>query len=176
VLAYTARIEGSGIGTIDFTGRTMDYEDRDLFPAGLPIAGDGAGNFWVLDLVAGESERAPVFFASHDPPVVVYESDGLAGWLERVLRTGASPIAFPSRPPPLERSGALGGDDELRAFASTFDERFVFADLRSAAPGMGFEWGRYGPRTDIRRHVSARLFALAPPARRPGLLHRLLRR
>ncbi|MFL5927546.1 MAG: SMI1/KNR4 family protein [Gaiellaceae bacterium] len=176
LLAHAARIDGGGVGTIDFTGRAMDYEDRDLFPAGLPIAGDGAGNFWVLDLVPAERERATMFFASHDPPVAVRESDGLGSWLERVLRPSPSPIELASRPPLLDRGAALAADDELRAFAATLDERFVFADLRAATPGRGFEWGRYGPRTEVRRHGFARLWALAPPERRPGLMQRRLRR
>jgi SMI1/KNR4 family protein SUKH-1 len=176
VLGHTTRVEGTGVGTIDFTGRAMDYEDRDLFPAGLPIAGDGAGNFWVLDLVPGEHARAAVFFASHDPPVAVYESDGLGPWLRRVLGAAASPIEFSSRPALLDHAAALAGDDELRVFAAALDERYRFADLRSPEPGNGFEWGRFGPRTEVRRHGFARLFALAPPESRPGGLRRLLRR
>jgi SMI1 / KNR4 family (SUKH-1) len=176
VLGHTARLDATGIGTIDFTGQTMDYEDRDLFPAGLPIATDGAGNFWVLDLVPAERERAAVIFASHDPPVIVYESDGLAPWLERVLGPGFRPVELTSQPPMLEHDAAIVRDDELRAFASTLEERFVFADLRRPEQGMGLEWGRFGPRTEVRRHGFARLFALASHERRPGLMHRLLGR
>jgi hypothetical protein len=76
----------------------------------------------------------------------------------------------------LEHDAALARDEELRAFASTLDERFVFADLRRPEQGIGLEWGRFGPRTEVRRHGFARLFALAPPEQRPGLMHRLLRR
>src|SRR5690348_10080757 len=47
VLAETRAIDG--VEPIDFTGRTMDVEVGELSPAGLPIATDGAGNFWVLD-------------------------------------------------------------------------------------------------------------------------------
>ena len=176
VLAYTARVDGSGVGTIDFTGRSMDYEDRDLFPAGLPIATDDAGNFWVLDLVTDPHERTAVFFASHDPPVVVYESDDLGGWLARVLDGPVTPPELASSPPLLEHAASLTGDDELRAFAATLDDRFLIADLRSPSPGLGFEWGRFGPRTEVRRHGFVRLFALAPPAQRPGGLRSLFRR
>jgi hypothetical protein len=176
LLAHTARVDGNGVGTIDFTGRTMDYEDRDLFPAGLPIATDGTGNFWVLDLVPGPRERAAVFFASHDPPVVVYESDDVGGWLARVLDAPVSLPELASSTPLLEHAAVLTGDDELRAFAATLDERFLFVDLRSPGPGLGFEWGRFGPRTEVRRHGFVRLFALAPPAQRPGGLRRLFRR
>src|SRR5262245_4438855 len=54
---------------VDLTGATMDYEDRDVFPSGRPIAAAGYGNFWVLDETPDD---APAFFASHDPPAIVY--------------------------------------------------------------------------------------------------------
>ena len=38
---------------------------------------------------------------------------------------------------------------------------------------MGFSWGRYGPPTDVRRHGFLRLFAYAPPERKPGLVRRI---
>jgi hypothetical protein len=173
VLAHTTRVDGGAVGPIDFTGRSLDYEDRDLFPAGLPIAGDGAGNFWVLDVTPQERDAAPVFFASHDPPMAVFESRDLGNWLGRVLTAVSStPTDDATLPPLLARADALAADDELRAFADSLDDRFMFADLRRAEPRTGFEWGRFGARTEVRRHGFARLFALAPPERRPGLLRR----
>jgi hypothetical protein len=41
---------------------------------------------------------------------------------------------------------------------------------------MGFSWGRYGPVTELRRGGYRRLFAYAPPDRKPGLLRRFLDR
>jgi hypothetical protein len=76
----------------------------------------------------------------------------------------------------LDRRSALAGDEDLHAFAEALDDRFVFVDLRSPEPGMGFSWGRYGPRTEIRRHGYVRLFAYARPERKPGLLSRLFAR
>jgi len=38
---------------------------------------------------------------------------------------------------------------------------------------MGFSWGRYGPPTDVRRRGFLRLFAYAPPERKPGLVRRI---
>ena len=55
LLAHTAAIDGAPL-ELDFTGRTMDYEGRDLFPAGVPIAHDGAGNFWVVDANPDDQE------------------------------------------------------------------------------------------------------------------------
>jgi len=78
-----------------------------------------------------------------------------------------------NNPGTIERSAALAVDERLSAFAAELDDRFTFVDLRSPPVGMGFSWGRYGPRTDVRRHGHEALFAYAPPAKGPGLLARL---
>ena len=79
-----------------------------------------------------------------------------------------------TNPGTLDHAAALAsGDDGLRAFAEELDERWTFVDLRAPEIGMGFSWGRYGWRTEIRRHGFERLFAYAPPERKPGLLSRL---
>ena len=77
-------------------------------------------------------------------------------------------------PGTIEWSEALAADDDLRGFAQQLDNRFQIVDLRSPEIGMGFSWGRYGPRTEVRRHGFQRLFAHAPPDRKPGLLRRVL--
>jgi hypothetical protein len=76
-------------------------------------------------------------------------------------------------PGTLDHSAALANDERLSAFAGELDDRFTFVDLRSSPVGMGFSWGRYGPRTDLRRHRHERLFAHAPLEKRPGLLRHL---
>jgi hypothetical protein len=58
------------------------------------------------------------------------------------------------------------GDEVLREFAKTLDERFTVVDLRRPQVGMGFSWGRHGPRTEVRRHGDERVFAYAAPAKR----------
>ena len=187
LLERTGGIDGGALETIDFTGASFDVELRDIFPSGLPIAQDGSGNHWVLDL---EPDAAPplVFYASHDPPVVLLQSSDLAHFLDEVF---AEPI--PSRkslvhedrlfhvwrenPAELDHAAALEADDELRAFAATLDHRYTIVDLRTPTIGMGFSWGRHGPATEIRRDGYRRLFAYALPESKPkqGLLGRLFR-
>ena len=186
VLGRTAAIAGTRLDRIDFTGRTMDYEDRDIFPLGLPFASDGAGNFWVLDLAAEASDVSAVFFACHDPPVVLYDNPDLGHFLEDVVRMERSQVdetrreslftVWRTNPGTIDHAAALAGDDDLRTFATELGDRFTFVDLRSPVVGMGFSWGRYGPLTEVRRHASQRLFAGAPPERKPGLMSRLLGR
>jgi hypothetical protein len=167
---------------IDLTGRSFSVGLEELFPAGLPIAADGFGNFWLLDLTPEAAWPVPVFFLCHDPPVVLYQSADLDAFLrdaseDSPLDEDALFTVWRTNPGTLDHAAALAADAELHAFAAELDERFVFVDLRSPASGDGFSWGRYGPRTELRRHGYARLFASAPqpePERRG--LRRLLGR
>jgi hypothetical protein len=75
VLAVTRGVEGAAVDWLELTGAgTRSFGLEDVFPAGLPIAGDGFGNFWVLDLTDQPTELAPVLYASHDPPVVLFRA------------------------------------------------------------------------------------------------------
>jgi cell wall assembly regulator SMI1 len=189
LLEQTAGIVSGPLEAIDFTGRTLSFGDPDAFPWGLPIAGDGFGNFWVVDLTPDEADTVPVFFACHDAPVILYQSPDIGDFLHEAFRMLEPPHAsavddvhedrlfnvWRENPGTLEHSAALASDQPLRAFAAELDDRFTFVDLRSAPVGMGFSWGRYGPRTEVRRHGHERLFAYAPPEKKPGLLRRFSR-
>jgi SMI1/KNR4 family protein SUKH-1 len=187
LLERTTGIEGGPLQTIDFTGRSLSVGAADTFPTGLPIAGDGFGNFWILDLTSGEGETAPVFFLGHDPPVILYQSPDIGHFLHETFRMLVPPHVsavddvqkdrpfnvWRDNPGTLDHAAAAAGDAQLAAFAAELGERFAFVDLRSPAVGMGFSWGRHGPRTVLRRHGHERLFAYAPQEKRPGRLRRL---
>jgi hypothetical protein len=187
LLRRTSGIDGGPLETIDFTGRSLSLELAEISPWALPIAHDGFGNFWVLDLTPDEAETAPVFFAGHDPPVILYQSPDIGNFLHESFRKLVPPHAsaiddvhedrlhhvWRENPGALERSAALESDESLRAFATELDDRFTFVDLRSPAVGMGFSWGRYGPQTEVRRYKHERLFAYAPPEKKPGMLSRI---
>src|SRR5687767_7909053 len=65
---------------IDFAGG-LSFEMDHVFPHGLPIVGDHVGNFWVVDCATTEEPEAPVFFACHDPPVMLWQCRGMATFL-----------------------------------------------------------------------------------------------
>jgi hypothetical protein len=187
LLAHTAGIDGV-LESVDFTGRTQDLGMEEVFPSCLPFAHDGYGNFWVLDLMPAETESARVFFACHDAPVVLYQSADLGHFLHETFRMYVPPHAslvddvhedrlfrvWRENPGTIDHATALAGDSALREFAAGLDERFTFVDLREPEIGMGFSWGRHGPRTEIRRHGYELLFAYAPPEKVPGFFKRLL--
>jgi cell wall assembly regulator SMI1 len=144
--------------TIDFTGRSLSFGAPETFPSGLPIAGDGFGNFWILDLTPDEVETGPVFFACHDAPVIIFQSPDIGDFLHEAFRMLVPPHAsavddvhedrlfnvWRDNPGTLEHSAALASDEHLSAFAAELDDRFTFVDLRSPSIGMGFSWAAMG--------------------------------
>lgn len=186
LLPHCSGLDGLLDTIIDFTGRSMSFAYEDAFPRCVPLAGDGCGNFWVLDASPEGAPVAPVFFACHDPPVVLYQAPSLAEFLTEVVRGFKPPhrslvddvrrdrlfdvwIKNPGTMTPAE---AVVGDQVLREFAATLSNDFLIVDLREAPIGMGFSWGRSGPTTEVRRHGDHRLFAYAAPAKR-GLWARM---
>jgi len=180
LLAFCSGIDGCLDG-IDFTGRSMAFEQKEVFPNGLPIARDGFGNFWVLDLTPQTAKVAPVFFACHDAPVILYQSADVASFLSEIFRMSTPPHkslvddvhedrlfhVWRRNPGVIDQATAAGSSDaSLRSFASGLPEHSQIVDLRSVDPGMGFSWGRYGARTEVRRHGYERIFAYAEPPRR----------
>jgi cell wall assembly regulator SMI1 len=163
---------------------------EEAFPHAYSIAHDGSGNYWVLDLLPGDGAWGPVFYACHDPPVIGYQAETIEAFLGDVVarwRPGRSPVdrmreeevhrIWRDHPGLLTPDGAAGSDDPVLAgFAATLPAEARIADLRRARFGEGFAWGRFGPRTDIRRAGQERLWAIIPPERKPGLLRRLFGR
>jgi cell wall assembly regulator SMI1 len=189
LLAFCSGIDGC-LDVIDFTGENAGFEMEEIFPKGLSIATDGFGNAWVLDITPETGNVAPVFFACHDAPVILYQSPDLASFLAEVFRMNTPPHKSlvddvhedrlfdvwrknPGVIPQME--AAASSDPVLKAFGSSLPEHFQVIDLRKAQQGMGFSWGRYGPRTEIRRHGYEKIFAYAKPPK-TGLFAKLFGR
>lgn len=180
-------IEGT-IEQVDFTGRELMFELGSAFPNGLPIATDGFGNFWVVDLHPHSTRWGPIYFVCHDAPVILYQADSLEQFLRELFRMFEPPHqsliddvhedrlarVWRTNPGVLSLEQCLrSGDPVLSAFARELDERFQVIDLRRARPGDGFSWGRYGPRTRIERFGTHAVFAYQKPE---GIISRLLGR
>ncbi|MDF2770837.1 MAG: hypothetical protein K0S86_330 [Geminicoccaceae bacterium] len=164
---------------------------EEAFPHAYSLAHDGYGNYWVLDLLPGSTDWGPVFYACHDPPVIAYQAPSIEAFLRDVV---AMPVDDPRSPidevhervvnriwsenPGLRSQGeALASPDSaVREFAATLPGDAMIADMRSARRGDGFSWGRHGPRTELRRCGTERIWAIHRPARKPGLLSRLFGR
>ena len=163
---------------VEFTGRDLAFAFEAAFPYGFPIAADGFGNFWIVDLHPGSTVWGPIYFACHDAPVILYQADSLEQFVEELFRMFEPPHqslvddvhedrlanVWRTNPEVLSYEECLRSEDPiLSAFARELDERFQIIDLRQAKPGDGFSWGRYGPRTQIRRFGTHAVFAYRKP-------------
>ena len=188
LLAMCRGLEGGAPDFLAFTGDPEALGLEEIFPHGLTIAGDGFGNFWVVDLVPESSTYGPIYFACHDPPVILYQSPDLAQFLVELFKCSQPPHeslvndvhedrlfnVWGTNPGVRTQAECAASEDaDLRAFAATLDPSFEIVDLRGAKVGFGFSWGRYGPGTLVRRFGSLPLFAYQKPEKKPGLLKRL---
>jgi hypothetical protein len=168
--ALTSRVDG--LLDLDLSGDRHDVETAVLLPAGHPVAADGCGNFWLLDLTPDTVDSAPVFFLGHDPAVLVYVAPDLSTFLDDAvagrLPDEASGHVWSDQPGALSYESAVTADDEaLHEFARSLGAAWTFVDLRRREVGDGIAWGHYGPRTRLARHGWERIFAYAPYEKQP---------
>ena len=188
LLQATRGFAGIAEAEVEFTGKGMLFEAEDIFPHGLPIASDGYGNFWVVDLTPESATFGPVYFACHDPPVILFQSASLADFLAELFKCVVPPHSslvkevsgdrlhnvWRKNPGVIEQTECLKSNDEvIRNFAKALDGSFQIIDLRIASPGQGFSWGRYGPMTEIHRCGTYPIFACRKKNLKKGLLRRI---
>ncbi len=172
---------------LDLEGFGLD----EMLPYAYSIAHDGFGNYWVLDLLPSTVDWGPVFYACHDPPVLAYQAATIETFLRDVVamwQPGSRSAVDVVHEEVVHRiwrenpdlATCLGlresADAALRAFADSLPPTALVADLRQPRLGQGFSWGRFGPKTTIRRAGEERIWALMPPEGKPGLLARLFAR
>lgn len=162
------------LAEIDLSGLDGGFGLVELCPHALSIAGDGCGNFWVIDLTADSKLWGPIFYACHDPPVIVYQTDCMSHFIEDVLK-GCNP-PWQSEIGDVhgrlttriwrENPGVLSFDEcvdspdaDLRTFARSRDASYEFIDMRAPRLGDGFSWGRYGSKFVVKRFGEKRIFA-----------------
>jgi len=188
LLAYCSGLTGefdNTVAEVRFAGLDrLGLEE--VFPHCVDVAHDSSGNFWVVDLVSDSTTWAPVFYACHDPPVILFQTDSFAHFLSELLKLGNPPWeseltyvhedeadVWRTNPGMLTLEQCLSsGDAELEAFARSLDGEWLIRDLRRPALGDGFTWGRYGPGTELRRFGEKRLFAYRQSERK-GFWQRL---
>ena len=147
---------------------------EEIFPHSISLAGDGFGNFWIVDLTSDTRSWGPILYACHDAPVVVYQCDDLLHFLEEAIRFGNKPWKseidnvheefvtriWRNNPGVLAFEYCSNSTDpELKEFARSLDPTWQIVDLRNARLGDGFSWGRYGAKTKNKRFGEKRIFA-----------------
>lgn len=190
LLEFCSGIEGT-LEQIDFSGRTLrDGFGAELLPHGLPIAHDGFGNYWVVDLEPGITDWGPIYFCCHDAPVMLLQSATVMHFVSEVFKMYMPPHTslvddvyedrlfdvWRKDPGVIAHASAIASPDrDIQAFAASLESDFEIIDLRDAPVGMGFSWGRYGPRTEVKRFGAMAIFAYRRPEKK-RLMSRLLGR
>jgi len=184
LLGLCRGFEGVVADVVNFTGCDPCFAYDTIFQHGLPIASDGYGNLWVVDLSPVSKTFGPIYFACHDPPIILYQSESLSDFLTELFKACMPPHksliddvhddrlhnVWSTNPGVIAYDDCIESPDPvLKSFASELDASWYVIDLRNARPGMGFSWGRYGPNIDIRRHGSLPVFAY----QKKGILKRL---
>jgi hypothetical protein len=187
VLAVTRGFENGPLESLDFAGVPGGFGLEEIFPHPLALAHDGYGNYWVADLQAASIDWAPIYFACHDPAVIVFQSPSLQHFVAEVLRFANPPheseindvheqhsMAIWRRNPDVLSHAAASSspDPTLRSFAQGLDPTYSIVDLRGARTGHGFSWGRYGPKTRVVRCATEPIFAYQSKSRWQRLLGR----
>ncbi len=174
VLKFARGFDGTWLGEVSFAGQPEAFGLDWIFPHLLELARDGLGNSWVMDLTEDSVSWGPIFFACHDAPVIVFQTDNLLHFVQEVIRDGNKPwqseindvwdslsdVIWAENPGVLSFAHCVqSSDPEIRTFAESLDETWQIIDLRNPVLGDGFSWGRYGPKTVVKRFGSRRIFA-----------------
>jgi hypothetical protein len=177
LLQSSTGMESELMETVDFARIERD-DVPGLFGWLLNVQGDGAGNYWVLELRERMPALGPVWFLCHDASSIVYQSADLATFLADLLRwetTHDGPIRevvehavhrIWTQTSDVPHTTLLDSPDPvLRDFARSLVGEWFVADLRAAQVGDGMPTGRYGPKTPLARAGEAFVFAYASRTR-----------
>ncbi len=160
LLRFSKGFKFYGLGEICFdTFQNFGFEE--MFPYSIQLAGDGFGNFWVLD-IDSKGNWHSVYFVCHDPAVVVKHSENLAEFIKHVDEFGQkgdqSNLDIIHEKTVWEIWNAKVGIMEKNEKDYDFEngqvdlpKMYLVADLSNEPIRSGFPWGKSGPNTKIIR-------------------------
>jgi len=160
---------------------------EEFFPNSVQLAGDGFGNFWILD-VSENGNWGNVFYVCHDPAVIVKHSENLAQFIEHVNDFGKNgsnsnldiiheKVVFDIWSKDngfIDLENARESSDKtLSDFALSLPDNFVVADLRNQPNQKGFAWGKFGAKIDkVKRHETELIWGIEKPIKK-GIFSKL---
>ncbi len=165
LLSLTRGWEGYGLEQVDFSS-IGQFGFLELAPHSVTLGHDGFGNFWILDIL-DDGSLGHVYYACHDPAVLVKYADDLNSYLQSLLAFYRSPGAnylnevhdqvvfdiWSSGGKILEKRVFREENKAFDLFLNEFEgDDWMVADLREAKDKEGFAWGKFGPNNLTRRH------------------------
>lgn len=167
--------------------RVGQFGFEEFFPNSVELAGDGFGNFWILD-IDKNGNWGNVFYVCHDPAVIVKHSEDLNQFIEHVSDFGkngnesnldlihekvVTDIWNKDHGFTELENAKQSGDMVLKNFALALPDNFVIADLRNKPIKSGFAWGKFGPNIDnVKRHETELIWGVEKPIKK-GFMSKL---
>ena len=148
---------------------------RELLPCSVELAGDGFGNFWVVD-IDQQGNWNNVWYICHDPSVIIKHSENVSQFIEHVHEFGKKGELsnlddihervvmniWNGDNDFIERKEALKSDDKiLKDFALSLPSNYVIIDLRNKPCKSGFAWGKFSENpSNIHRHETELMWGM----------------
>ena len=155
---------------------------EEMFPNSIPLAGDGFGNFGILDIDTNGNWNS-VYYVCHDPAVIVKHSENLSQFIEQIDEYGKkgneSTLDIIHEQTVMEiwtkKVGIMEKNEKDYDFENkkiAFPEMFLIADLTNEPIKTGFPWGKSGPNTKIIRPTDKPIWIVEKKVKQ-GFLSRL---
>ncbi|KKX46623.1 SMI1/KNR4 family protein [Sphingobacterium sp. IITKGP-BTPF85] len=189
LLKFASGFEFFGLEKVTFD-EIGQFGFEEFFPYSVQLAGDGFGNFWILD-VDKNGNWGNVFYVCHDPAVIVKHSENLTQFIEHVHDFGKNGNKsnldiihekvviniWNNDNGFIELENARQSNDEtLKNFTISLSDNSVIADLRNKPNQSGFAWGKFGPNIEkARRHETELIWGIEKIEKK-GFLSKLFAR
>lgn len=187
ILKFTKGWDGYGPEMVYFDS-ISEFGFTQLSKYSISLGTDGFGNYWILDL-SEKGELGKVFFACHDPAVLIINSQNLNEHLNHLLEFYKNPINSPlisidsnitldvwkNDSNLISKSKYIKKNSEHINFINQFDgNEWTIADLRNGKNKDGFPWGKQGPNQIIQRHQTELIWIIQN--KKKGFLANLFRK
>ena len=160
LLRFSKGFEFYGLEEIRFDAFGQ-FGFKEMFPSSIQLAGDGFGNFWILD-IDSEGSWNSVYYVCHDPAVIVKHSENISEFIKHVDEFGQkgnqSNLDIIHEKTVMEiwdeKIGIMEKNEKDYDFEKgkvELPEMFLVADLTDKPIKAGFPWGKSGPNTKIIR-------------------------
>jgi hypothetical protein len=181
LLRFSRGFEFYGLEEVRFNALGQ-FGFEELFPISIQLAGDGFGNFWILDIDSKGNWKS-VYYVCHDPPVIVKHSENLEQFIEHVDEFGRkgndSNLDIIHEKVVIdiwkEKAGIMESNEKDYNFENSLSElpeMYLIADLRDKQIMTGFAWGKSGPKTRIIRPTDEPIWIVEKKVKQ-GFLSRL---
>lgn len=181
LLRFSKGFEFYGLDEVRFDA-FGNFGFEEVFPNSIQLAGDGFGNFWILD-IDSKGNWNSVYYVCHDPAVIVKHSENLSEFILHVDEFGQKgnqsnlDIIHEKTVMDIwnEKVGIMEKNEKEYDFEKDqveLPELFLVADLTNKPIKTGYPWGKSGPNPKIIRPTDEPIWIIEKRVKQ-GFLSRL---